>query len=367
MERWKTCKNILCIRPDNLGDVVMSGPAFRALKESFGCNITLLTSSQGAAITRFMPEIEDVISCDLPWVKTDNSADADACHSLIASLKARKFDGAAIFTVYSQNPLPSAMLAYLAEIPLRLSYCRENPYQLLTDWLPDQEPYEKVDHQVIRDLNLVKHVGARPAAGDLKLTCPPKHIVEHFLRERGVPDENFILIHPSVSEDKRRFPTDRWVKTLQALREASHHPFLFTGSAADSQMTAALIRRAKISHCYNLSGATDLLVFTALIAEARLLLSVNTSAIHIAAAMKTPVVVLYAATNPQHTPWRVPNHVFYFEVPEAARSRNEVVKFGMEHYFEKNLGLPEPSDIAAACSRLMNHQSIALPADANGL
>ena len=44
-----------------------------------------------------------------------------------------------IFTVYSQSPLPSAMICYLADIPLRLAHCRENPYHLLTDWVPDPE------------------------------------------------------------------------------------------------------------------------------------------------------------------------------------------------------------------------------------
>ena len=49
-DSWVGCKNILCIRADNMGDLVMSSPAIRALKESFGARITVLTSSMAAPV-----------------------------------------------------------------------------------------------------------------------------------------------------------------------------------------------------------------------------------------------------------------------------------------------------------------------------
>ena len=63
-----------------------------------------------------------------------------ADRAMIERLRAARFDAAVIFTVYSQNPLPAALLCYLADIPLRLAHCRENPYQLLTDWVAEPEP-----------------------------------------------------------------------------------------------------------------------------------------------------------------------------------------------------------------------------------
>ena len=160
MDSWKTCKHILCIRADNMGDVIMSSPAFRALKDTFDCRITLLTSSMGSLITSFIKEIDETIVFDLPWIKTNNKTASEKCFALIEKLRIYHFDAAIIFTVYSQNPLPTALLAYMANIPLRLAYCRENPYALLTDWIPDKEPYSFIQHQVERDLNLVKQIGA---------------------------------------------------------------------------------------------------------------------------------------------------------------------------------------------------------------
>src|SRR5215213_11198584 len=160
MNAWANCKNILCIRADNMGDVIMSSPAIRAVKQGLGCRITLLTSSMGAGIAPYLPEVDEVITYDLPWVKTSNAFDPADFLGIIEKLKHYNFDAAIIFTVFSQNPLPAAMLAYLAGIPLRLAYCRENPYELLTHWVPDKEPYSFIKHQVERDLALVNSIGA---------------------------------------------------------------------------------------------------------------------------------------------------------------------------------------------------------------
>src|SRR5437870_3057713 len=113
---WSKCKNILCIRCDNMGDLLMSSPAIRALKETFKSKITVLTSSMASVIAGYIPEIDEVLTYDLPWVKTNEELETDGFLKAIDVLKSRQFDAAVIFTVYSQNPLPAAMLAYLANI-----------------------------------------------------------------------------------------------------------------------------------------------------------------------------------------------------------------------------------------------------------
>ncbi len=76
------------------------------------------------------------------------------------------FDAAVIFTVYSQSPLPAAMLCYLAGIPRRLAHCRENPYALLSDWLREPEPQQRTRHEVERQLDLVRRSAhKRPIRG----------------------------------------------------------------------------------------------------------------------------------------------------------------------------------------------------------
>jgi ADP-heptose:LPS heptosyltransferase len=184
-------KKILCVRLDNMGDIIMSSPAISALKTTFDAEITLLTSSMGAAITDFVPDIDHTIVFDVPWVKSDKPA-ADY-HEVVKDLKSRGFDMAVIFTVFSQNPLPAAMLVFLAGIPVRVSYCRENPYDLLTHWYPDQEPYSIIRHQVDRDMDLVRFMGAK-GNDRLRIRLPDRHKEslseklrhQEFARRKGI-------------------------------------------------------------------------------------------------------------------------------------------------------------------------------------
>ncbi len=61
---------ILCIRLDSLGDILMTTPALRALKEGHpGRRLTLLTSKSGAGIAPLIPEVDETIVYDPPWMK----------------------------------------------------------------------------------------------------------------------------------------------------------------------------------------------------------------------------------------------------------------------------------------------------------
>src|SRR6478672_993363 len=202
---WQHCKNILIIRADNMGDLIMSSPAIRALKETFSAKITVLTSSMAAGIVPAISEIDEVIVFDLPWVKAKETIASEAIFTLVQQLKQKRFDAVVIFTVFSQNPLPAAMIAYMAAIPLRLAYCRENPYDLLTDWVPDQEPYTFIQHQVLRDLRLVETIGATTKDNRLHLNVPEtiSAAVNDQLKYKGVNvAKSWCIFHAGVSEKK---------------------------------------------------------------------------------------------------------------------------------------------------------------------
>ena len=363
---WQGCKNILCVRPDNMGDLIMSGPAIRALKESFNAKITVLTSSMSAGIINHMPEIDEAIIFDLPWVKTAEAPDPGVFNSVIEEIKTRKFDAAVVFTVYSQNPLPTAMLAYLAGIPLILTNCREKPYQLITDWVPDKEPYQFIKHQVRRDLDLVVNVGAHTLNEDLQLTVNQQlwTAVSQQLGSVGFDvSKPWIILHAGVSEKKREYHVECWVEAAKQLIAEHGLQVLLTGSASEKHLTdelQSLIGEGSTSA----GGMFKLPEFVCLMEQAPLLLSVNTGTIHIAAAVGTPTVVLYAQTNPQHTPWNVPHIVLEFPVPPAMRSRNEVIAYVNNTVYEHTANIPGAHDVVKAVVDLLRqslpaHQSFA--------
>ncbi|GAA6624067.1 lipopolysaccharide heptosyltransferase II [Scytonema sp. NUACC26] len=317
---WNSAKNILCIRLDTIGDVLMTTPAIRALKVSHpNRQITLLTSSAGATTASLVPEIDDVIVYDAPWLKaTAPRQNSRPEYEMADYLRNLQFDGAVIFTVYSQNPLPSAFLCYLADIPLRLAHSHENPYQLLTDWVKDPEPERFLRHEVRRQLDLVATIGCHTDDERMSLGIPNKALtsVESILQQQGIDREYpWVVIHPGATAASRRYAPDKFALVAKSLVRDFNIPVIFTGTEPEQELVDDIIAMASVSNIASLVGRLDLTELAALLSLTPLLISNNTGPVHIAAAVGTPVVDLYALTNPQHTPWGVPNRVLFHDVP----------------------------------------------------
>lgn len=314
---WSRAKNILCIRLDSMGDVLMTTPAMRALKESGpDRRVTLLTSRAGREAGLFAPMVDRVLVYDAPWMKATLKRDADEDESFIHSLKSKCFDAAIIFTVYSQNPLPAAFLCHLAGIPLRLAHCRENPYQLLTDWIPEKEPHNGVRHEVQRQLDLVQAIGCSTADERLSLEIPSR--VRRDMRRRLArhdvdPDQPWVVIHPGASAPARRYPPENFAALAGILTNEHGWQTVYTGSAAERPLVEEIRARSK-APSLSLAGRLSFAELAALIDLAPILISNNTGPAHIAAAAGTPVIDLYAPTNPQHQPWGVPHRVLFHDV-----------------------------------------------------
>src|SRR4051812_50017827 len=96
---WQGIRRLLAVRLDSIGDVLMTTPAIRALRETLGCRITLLTSAAGAAVAPLVPEIDDTILFPAPWMKATNGGTRDA--EMIAPLAAGGFRCPPVFTPYN--------------------------------------------------------------------------------------------------------------------------------------------------------------------------------------------------------------------------------------------------------------------------
>lgn len=356
MDNWKGCKNILCIRADNMGDLLMSFPAIHALKESFKCKLTVLTSSMATGIAHLNPDIDETITFNLPWIKDGSGNDQEGIEQLLPLLRKANFDGCIIFTVYSQNPMPAVMLAYLAGIPRRLSYCREHPYALLSHWVPDPEPYDYIRHQVQRDLDLVAHIGAKTTNHQIQLQLPPDswdQVLKQALKVGVNLERSFLVLHPGVSEPKRAYPIKEWINCGKALAAVFGMPLILTGNEAEKEM-ANEIQVGIGAAAYNFCGLLGISGFAALLDHAQVVISVNTGTVHLAAALQTPVVVLYAQSNPQHTPWMVPHKVLYYSIPAKNQSKNKVIEFVNRQHYTTPVPLPESNEVLQAVYSLLS-------------
>ena len=317
---WKAARRILCVRLDNMGDVLMTTPALRALKAGRkDRHITLLASSSGTAVARMVPEIDAVIPFEAPWMKgggaqtVDASGQDDAVRTRVAT---GGFDAAVIFTAYSQSPLPAAYFCYLAGIPLRLAHCRENPYRLLTDWVAETEPAGGVRHEVQRQLDLVGHVGCHVANQRLSFVVRDEACqrVRRLLAAQGLDfTRPWVLLHSGATAPSRRYPAAHFAEAIRLLAAGGCQTVL-TGSSGEVADVLSIQQQAAV-RTWSLAGQLNLAELGAAVFLADVVVSNNSGPAHLAAAIGTPLVDLYALTNPQHTPWQVRHVLLFHDVP----------------------------------------------------
>jgi lipopolysaccharide heptosyltransferase II len=305
---WGQARRILCVRLDALSGVLMCTPAMRALRDALpGRSLTLLTSPAGAAAAPYLPEVHDTIVHAAPA----------GIPELAALLAARRFDAAVVFTTYTQSALPAALPCWLAGIPLRLAYCREEPQHLLTHWIPDPEPQVMVRHEVQRQLDLVRHAGARAGTApglSFALRAADLASVRARLLRLGVDaGRPWLLLHPGAGAAARRYPAGHWAHVLRLLARRTGLPVVMTGGGAETDLVEG-IRAAASSAAHSLAGQLSLGELGAALRLAAVALTGNSAPAHLAAAVGTPVVDLYALTSPQHTPWKVRSRVLFQDV-----------------------------------------------------
>lgn len=345
--RWAEARRILCVRLDGMGDLIMTTPALAALvRENPDRTLTLLGSAAGAAVAPLIPELDDVIEYEAPWMNRATAPpDAAADRQLVEQLRERRFDAAVIFTVSTQSSAPAALLCHLADIPLRLAHCRENVHSLLTDRVPDGPADWHQPHEVERQLELVATLGCPVEDTALRLAVPPlarRHVLG-LLGEMGLDTTRpWAVIHPGATAASRRYPEERYAAAADELVHRGVD-VVFSGST-DERGLVDRIRAAMAESTGDLAGRLRVPELAALLALAPVVICNNSGAAHVAAAVRTPVVSLYALTNPQHTPWGVPSRVLSRDVA----CRNCLRSICPEQHHRCLRGVPSEAVVAAA-------------------
>jgi ADP-heptose:LPS heptosyltransferase len=321
-EQWQAARNILLIRLDNLGDMLLMTPAFHAVRTSLPqARLTLLASPVGAQVGLLNPDIAEVITYQAPWVDPWRKLPHDSAREqqMIARLKAYHFDGAIIFTSFRQSALPAAYMCYLADIPLRAAASIDGSGSLLTT--RHKHP-ERMMHEVERGLDLVAALGMETTERSLVLDVPDEALAEvsTLLVQRGMHGRPLVVVHPGCSMPARTYPWAMYAEAINLLIAQTGAYAVVTGSADERELVNRIIERVRLpyrKYVFPIAGALPFPQFCALIRLADLVITNNTGPMHIAAAVQTPVVVLFALTNPpeQWRPWQVPQRLLYHDVP----------------------------------------------------
>jgi ADP-heptose:LPS heptosyltransferase len=310
MNDWLSARHILAVRLDNIGDVIMLGPALRAVKEtSPGVHLTLLASPGGAEAASLLPWIDDVLVWRAVWQDISGRIpfEPEREKQLINLLAERHFDAALIFTSFSQTPHVSGYVCYLAGIPLRAGESKEFAGGTLTTGLPSA-PDEL--HQAERNLRLVECLGFHVRNRQLAVAIPEeaRAAVPSLLARAGFDaTAPFILLHPGASAKARRYPAERFGAVAHLLTRRGRQ-VLVTGVEREAALVEQVVQHAPGTR--PLIGGTTLAGYAALIERASLVICNDTLPMHLADAVRTPAVVTFSGTDYEEQ-WR----------PRVARSR----------------------------------------------
>lgn len=357
-ERWQTARRILAIRLDNLGDVLVTTPALHAIKHSLPqAELTLLASPVGAQAGRLNPDLDDVIVYQAPWMDPWHKLpqESDREQRMIATLKARRFDAAVIFSSFRQSPLPAAYLCYLADIPLRLAASIDGPGSLLTT--RHKHP-ERMMHEVERGLDLVGAIGLTTDDTRMVLAVPnaARSSLQARLRTERIGDGPLVAMHPGCSMPARTYPWEMFAAVAELLVAELGATVVLTGAEDERDLVERVYSRIESKARRSvppMAGVLPFPEFCALIEAADLTVTNNTGPMHISAAVGTPVVALFALTNPpeQWGPWRVPHRQLYHDV-HCRICYSRICPYGHEC-----LRLVTPDVVLAAAAELLREQA----------
>ena len=297
--------HVLAVRLDNEGDVLLTGPAIRALAAGAE-RVTLLCGPRGRQAAMLLPGLDEVLCWRAPWIDPEpQPVSRPDVEALVAEIAALRPDRAVIFGSFHQSPLPTALLLRLAGVPWIAATSVDYPGSLLDlrHRIPDDV------HEVVRALDLAAAAGFAPPPGDDRRLA-----VDGAAPERD-PGVGYVVVHPGASVPARAWAPERNAGLVAALADAGRR-VVVTGAPSERELTARVAGppRMEVS---DLGGATDLGGLAEVLAGADVLVVGNTGPAHLAAAVGTPVVSLFAPTVPpvRWRPWGVPHELLFRDVP----------------------------------------------------
>ena len=306
-------RRVLVIKLRHHGDVLLTSPVFALLKaRAPHLEIDALVYQETAPLLRHHPAISNVHTIDRQWKRQGLRAQVDAEWRLFRSLQARKYD----LLVHLTEHYRGAWLRRLLGFEAAVARVRDDGNWL---WRTSFSHYYSLPRQTPRhtaetNLDALRRIGIYPEEDEKRLVLVPgaqaEQRAEVLLTDHGLRKNGFIHIHPGSRWLFKCWPASQTAELINQLGDGGW-PVVLT--AAPDPAEAGLIEKilAKVHRpVVNLSGQLNLLELAALTARARLFIGVDSAPMHIAAAMQTPVVVLFGPSGEHEWgPWQVPNRV----------------------------------------------------------
>lgn len=294
-------KNILITRTDRLGDVVLSTPVIKQLRDNFpNSKITFLTTPYTRDLVEGSPYIDDIIIYDK---RNKHKSFFKGILSFSLYLRKKNFD--AVFVLHPTNRMH--IVTWLAGIPMRIGWNRKYG-KLLTLALPHVKQ-EGAIHESEYNLELLKAIGLSASKPELYL--PYKYIVQKnpfsdLEKHELYSEEKYLVFAMGASCLSKKWPVDSFVDLAQKFIEKyPDYKLLLLASESEKSLSVEFLDKYQ-GEVIDLTGKLTLAQIIVLFKNVSLFIGNDSGLSHIAAAMEVPLISLFARSDPGLSPkrWR---------------------------------------------------------------
>ena len=307
-----TFKRILFIQISAIGDVILLTPALRAIRKQFPhARLTMVTSPINQQLLQNCPYIDEILTFRMD----EYGRSPRRFTALVRFLQERRFDLAIDFEHW---PRLTALLAYLSGAPRRIGFRAAGQYRHYV--FTDTVEHARGKHELLSFLEIARLLGCDMENTELEVwTCAENfNWVEQFLKEHGIKDDvPLIGIHPDAgrTEPRRRWTKEGYQQVADALAKKYGAQIVLTGAPPEVELSKQIASMMQ-AKAIVAAGKTDINQLAALFSRCQFVLCGNCGPMHLAAAVKTPVVALHGPTNPaQWGPWGGKHTIICSDMP----------------------------------------------------
>lgn len=296
----KDFKNILVVRTDRIGDVVVTTPAIRALRVAYPkAKITVLLGPVTRDLLEGDPLIDEILIDD----KLGTHKGISGFLNLVREIAEKKFDLAVVFHTKKRTNL----LCFLSGIPYRLGY-RNNKFGFLLTHKVLDSRHKGEKHEAEYCLDVLKGIDVESQGLDLDIVVDDFSNIwlEKFFEQNAIkPHDTIIAIHPGASDPAKRLSEKRFAEIMGDVYEKYNCKFILVGSPENRPLSKKVITLCNVP-VIDITGLTSVGQLVSLLNRCSMLISNDSGPVHIAAALKTPVVSIFTRNQPgiNSTRWR---------------------------------------------------------------
>ena len=288
---------ILLTRTDRIGDVVLSTPAIKAVRDKYpDAHIAFMVRPYAKDLTFDNPYLDEVIIYD----KYGKHKSLLNTILFALNLRKKKFDLAIMLHPTNRVHL----IAFLAGIPERIGYDRKLAF-LLTKKTPHAKQEGK-KHELDYTLELLEAAGIQAKDKELFVPLHEENVLkaEKLLSEHHVGnDVTLVAVNPGASCASKRWPAGNFAEISDKLAEKYKARILLISDSANREFADKMAAKMKYEPV-NLAGRTSVGDMAALISKCKLFISNDSGPVHIASAVKVPVISIFGRNDTGLSPKR---------------------------------------------------------------